>query len=153
MLNILTSIRNLPSINSTFETGLGEFLWLITVNLVTYMLIALQGLSIIILTYTIFLILISWKKPKRNYQMHKPQKSFLVFVPAHNEETVVAQIIDNLLHKMNYPKELLDVYVIADNCTDNTAEISRAAGAKVIEQFSAPGEPTGTPYNIKYDLD
>lgn len=153
MLNIMSSIRNLPSINSTFETGLGEFLWWILVNLVTILLFAIQALSIAILAYTIILVLISWKKPKRDYEMHAPKKRFLVFVPAHNEETVVEHIIDNLLHKMKYPKELLDVYVIADNCTDNTANIARAAGAKVIEHFSAPDEPKGKPYGIKYALD
>jgi len=153
MINIMTSIRNLPSINSTFETGLGEFIWWVLANLVTIMLASIQVLSIFILLYTLFLVFVSWKKPKRDYEMHAPEKSFLVFVPAHNEETVVSHIIDNLLHKMNYPKELIDVYVIADNCTDNTAAISRAAGAKVIEHFSEPDEPKGKPYGIRYALD
>ncbi|MGL5042268.1 MAG: glycosyltransferase family 2 protein [Culicoidibacterales bacterium] len=136
-----------------FETGLGEFLsWLLVLGYHA-MMITIQGLAMIPFFYTIFLVFISWKKPERDYQHHAPEKKFLVFVPSHNEENVVGHIIENLLFKMNYPKELFDVYVIADNCSDSTAAISRSAGANVIEHFSAPGEPKGKPYGIKYALD
>jgi len=43
-------------------------------------------------------------------------------------------LIDSL-KKLDYPDELYDIYVIADNCTDNTAEIARNAGAIVYERF------------------
>jgi cellulose synthase/poly-beta-1,6-N-acetylglucosamine synthase-like glycosyltransferase len=52
-----------------------------------------------------------------------PQKRFVILIPAHNEEKVVGNLVENLLH-LDYPKELYDVFVIADNCTDNTARIS-----------------------------
>lgn len=81
-----------------------------------------------------------------------PQKRFVLLIPAHNEEKVVGNLVENLLH-LDYPKELYDVFVIADNCTDNTASISRALGAGVIEHFSLPGELKGKPYGIKYALD
>ena len=41
------------------------------------------------------------------------------------------------MRNQNYPKELLDIYVIADNCTDNTAQIARDAGAIVYERFDS----------------
>lgn len=153
MINNLTAIRNLPSINATFETGFGEALWFFLTWFATFMLFAVQVLSVGVLIYTIVLIFISWQEPKRDYQMHKPKKKFLVFIPAHNEETVVAHIVENLLYKMRYPQELLKIYVIADNSTDNTAAIARNAGADVIEHFSGPDEPKGKPYGIKYALD
>jgi len=152
MTIMLTSIRNLPSINTIFETGLGEVIWFILNGLGIIAFYFIQVLSLGLILYTVFLILIALKRPERDYELQAPQKKFLIFVPAHNEETVVAQIINNLLHEVHYPKELLDVYVIADNCTDSTAAIARKQGAKVIEHFSAADEPKGKPYGIKYAL-
>ena len=59
---------------------------------------------------------------------------FMLIIPAHNESKVVGNLIESL-KKQDYPKELYDIYVIADNCTDNTAEIARNAGALVYERF------------------
>ena len=70
-------------------------------------------------------------KATRNYL---PLKRFAIFIPAHNEEIVVENIVDNL-KQLNYPKDSYDLYVIADNCTDNTAAIANAAGANVLERF------------------
>ena len=52
-----------------------------------------------------------------------PCKIFAVIIPAHNEELVISHIIDSLF-KQNYPKNMYDVFVIADNCTDKTAQIA-----------------------------
>lgn len=82
-----------------------------------------------------------------------PQKRFLLLVPAHNEEKVIGSLVENLLN-LDYPRELYDVIVIADNCTDDTAKISRELGADdVIEHTSMPGELKGKPYGIKYAFD
>lgn len=64
-----------------------------------------------------------------------PQKRFAVFVAAHNEEQVIGPLLDNLL-RMEYPRDLYDIYVIADNCTDRTAEIAKGFGVQVAERFS-----------------
>ena len=52
------------------------------------------------------------------------------------------------LKEQNYPSELLDIYVIADNCTDNTAQISRQAGAYVYERFNKV--QVGKGYALEY---
>lgn len=44
-----------------------------------------------------------------------------VMVPAHNEELVVATTVEHIL-RLNYPEDKLQIIVIADNCTDHTAE-------------------------------
>ncbi|WIV18195.1 glycosyltransferase [Paenibacillus polygoni] len=44
-----------------------------------------------------------------------------VMVPAHNEELVIQMTVEHIL-RMNYPHDKLQVIVIADNCTDNTAK-------------------------------
>ncbi len=70
------------------------------------------------------------KKEKKNYT---PVKKFAMIVAAHNEEVVIGKLIESMA-KLNYPKELYDVFVIADNCTDKTAEISRSYGVNVFER-------------------
>ncbi|MBM7566888.1 glycosyltransferase family 2 protein [Paenibacillus sacheonensis] len=70
---------------------------------------------------------------KRKTAQHKPQKSFAVLVAAHNEAQVVGALVENL-QKLDYPKELYDIFVICDNCTDNTAEIVRSYGVTACER-------------------
>lgn len=84
--------------------------------------------------YQLFLAFFGWfrKKPK---VYHEPKKSFAVFVAAHNEEQVVGALIENLKH-LNYPKELYDIMVICDNCTDKTAQIARHMGVYAFERFN-----------------
>lgn len=54
-------------------------------------------------------------------------------IPAHNEEMVLGDLLENL-KILKYPKELYDIYVIADNCTDSTAEVAQRHGAYVLER-------------------
>jgi cellulose synthase/poly-beta-1,6-N-acetylglucosamine synthase-like glycosyltransferase len=56
---------------------------------------------------------------------------FDIIVPAHDEAAGITRTIDNLLN-LDWPRELFRVLVIADNCTDRTAEVARAAGADVL---------------------
>ena len=67
---------------------------------------------------------------KKNKEKVAPEKSFALIVAAHNEESVIKEVVDSL-YNLNYPKELYDVFVIADNCTDNTADVAEKAGANV----------------------
>ncbi len=69
-------------------------------------------------------------KKEDDARYYPPKTKFAVVIPAHNEEAVIAHIIDSLFMQ-NYPRELYDVFVIADNCTDRTAEIAEKQGAKV----------------------
>lgn len=72
---------------------------------------------------------------KGNLKLIKPEKKFALIVAAHNEEVVINDIIVSL-NNLDYPKELYDTFVIADNCTDNTAKKAREAGALVHERFN-----------------
>ena len=62
-----------------------------------------------------------------------PRLRFDVVVPAHNEEQGIASTVTSLL-ALDYPRELYRVVVVADNCTDCTAELARRAGAHVVER-------------------
>jgi cellulose synthase/poly-beta-1,6-N-acetylglucosamine synthase-like glycosyltransferase len=58
---------------------------------------------------------------------------FDVIVPAHNEAAGITRTVQSLL-KADWPPDRFRVLVIADNCTDDTATIARAAGAFVVER-------------------
>lgn len=75
------------------------------------------------------------KRKEESAQSFAPKTKFALIVAAHNEEKVVSQIIHSLKN-LNYPKELYDIFVVADNCTDNTAAISRQEGVFVYERFN-----------------
>ena len=64
-----------------------------------------------------------------------PYHRYAAIISARNEENVISQLIASL-KRQNYPGELLDIYVIADNCTDRTAQVARDAGAIVLERYS-----------------
>lgn len=73
---------------------------------------------------------------------HSPSRAprkihrFMAVISARNEERVIQALLDSIL-KQDYPAEYIDIYVIADNCTDRTAAISRAMGAYVYERYDA----------------
>jgi len=76
------------------------------------------------------------KRARDNTPYHPPCKSFALIIPAHNEEMVIGHVIDSL-KKQNYPRELYDIFVVADNCSDNTADVARRCGASVFERFDS----------------
>ncbi|MBR3150738.1 MAG: glycosyltransferase family 2 protein [Erysipelotrichaceae bacterium] len=61
---------------------------------------------------------------------------YAVLICARNEEKVIGDLLDSLAAQ-DYPRELLDCYVMADNCTDATASVAEAHGACVFERFDA----------------
>lgn len=56
---------------------------------------------------------------------------FDVVVPAHDEEAGLPDTLRSL-YAIEYPRDLFRVVVVADNCTDRTAERALAAGARVL---------------------
>lgn len=59
------------------------------------------------------------------------QLRFAVLAPARNEETCIAGLVESI-RRQNYPPELVDIYVIPNNCTDRTADAALQAGAQII---------------------
>lgn len=61
--------------------------------------------------------------------------NFAILIPAHNEELILGNLLESL-SILAYPKDKYSVHVVADNCTDNTAKVARAAGwVNVYERF------------------
>ncbi len=75
--------------------------------------------------------LMSWRRAP-DYGRHPASTRFAVLIAARNEELVISGLINSLLTQ-NYPPELYDIYVIPNNCSDNTALAAEGCGAKVLE--------------------
>ncbi len=84
-------------------------------------------------------------KPHKEAKLHK----YAVLISARNEENVIATLVDSI-HHQDYPQELIDIYVIADNCDDKTAEVAEAAGAIVFVRNDL--EKVGKGYALDYAL-
>ena len=69
--------------------------------------------------------------PRRRYPVREPVTRFAVVLAARNEAPVIGRTVRRLLEQQ-YPKELYDVYVVPNNCTDHTAEQAAAAGARIL---------------------
>ncbi len=79
-----------------------------------------------------------------------PTSRFAILVPAHNEEVLIGSTLSSLA-QLDYPADHYSVHVIADNCTDRTAAIARAAGVQVHER--ADSEKRGKGYALAWAFD
>ena len=98
---------------------LDALLWLLSMCLTVYMCY-----------YAIFLPCAL--RRRRAWPEHAPRCRFAVLVAARNEQAVIGHLVESLLAQ-DYPVDLFDVYVIPNNCTDDTAGAARAAGAQILE--------------------
>ena len=90
--------------------------------------------SLLMTAYTAYFFLtalFSLKKP-RAYPRREPKARFAVLIAARNEEAVIGGLVESLL-RQNYPRELYDVIVVPNNCTDHTALAAARAGASVLD--------------------
>lgn len=76
-------------------------------------------------------------------------KRYAVLISARNEEFVIGNLIRDL-QSQTYPSALIDIWVVADNCTDNTAKIVRDLGGHVVERFDQ--SQIGKGYALTYLL-
>ena len=114
-----------------------------------YLYLLQQALIWIITIYWAYQIVVSFcsliKLKDKKLLIEKDHK-FMAVIPAHNEEAVIKNLVESLTAQ-NYPKELYDIYVIADNCTDATAEIAKEAGAIVLKRFDEQNKTKGHALN------
>lgn len=71
----------------------------------------------------------------RKFRPAQKQHKYAILVAARNEEAVIGQLIDSI-RRQDYPADLVDIYVVADNCDpdDRTAQISRSLGVVCYER-------------------
>lgn len=78
----------------------------------------------------------------RKFAPAKKQHKYGVLIAARNEEAVIGNLIDSI-REQEYPQELVDIFVVADNCTDKTAEVARQRGAICYERFDSEHKTKG----------
>ncbi|MEP1125068.1 MAG: glycosyltransferase family 2 protein [Ilumatobacter sp.] len=79
----------------------------------------------------------------------EPSTKFVVLIPAHDEAVLIAETVERLMSAA-YPAELLEVHVIADHCTDETAAIARRGGA-IVHEHDDP-EPRGKGASLRWAI-
>jgi 1,2-diacylglycerol 3-beta-glucosyltransferase len=101
------------------------------------------------------LLLVSAARPHKQRRVrHGDPLRIAVLVPARDEETAIAACVDSLV-RQDHPAERRTVIVVADNCTDATAERARAAGAVVWERedLEHPGKGQAIAWALERLLD
>lgn len=96
--------------------------------------------------YQLYFVLVGLVRKVEHPQAKKNHK-YAAIISARNESSVIHNLIDSI-NNQKYPDGLIDVFVIADNCTDNTADIAREHGAFVIERHNK--ELVGKGYALDY---
>lgn len=71
-----------------------------------------------------------------------PSTRFVIVIPAHNETSVISATVSRLL-AIDYPSHLFSIHIIADHCSDDTAQAARNAGAIVHERNVGPRSGKG----------
>ncbi len=93
-----------------------------------------------LIVFHFFIITIVGLFGNKKYPESSKKCRYGCIIPARNEENTVADLI-NSIRKTNYPQDKLDIFVVAHNCTDNTAKIAREAGA-IVYEYNNPNECT-----------
>ena len=108
----------------------------------------LPNIFILLFLYQFIYLLVGLFKKPMVFEAKK-QHRYAILISAKNEEKVIAHLIHSILNQ-EYPKELIQVFVVADNCSDQTAEVSRGAGATVYERYDS--QQLGKGYALQYLL-
>jgi len=100
-------------------------------------------------TYQIIYIFVSiLKKPPE--LKAKANHRYAAIICARDESKVILDIIRSI-RMQNYPSELIDIFVVADNCVDDTAEVAKRAGATVFTRYNH--EFVGKGYALEFCFD
>ena len=111
------------------------------------LLITLISIIIIYFSYFIFICIGLFKK-KTDIIIKNKKNKFAILIAARNEEKVIYNLI-KCLNKQKYPNALYKIYVILNNCTDNTKDIVLKTNANILEvnNINSKGEALKYAYN------
>ena len=98
----------------------------ITINAV------IMALFFVCYSYQFFYVAVALLKRKKFIGRNENHR-IAILIAARNEENVIGYLLDSICAQ-TYPMDHVDVYVGADNCTDDTARVAREHGAIVFER-------------------
>lgn len=130
ILNIINIIGKSYNVSKNIYTILGVILSILVIHKPLYYVIGLFCTR-------------KFKPAKKNHK-------YGILIAARNEKAVIGNLLDSI-NKQDYPKELLTTFVVADNCTDKTADIARKHGAIVYERFDSEHRTKG--FALEFLLD
>lgn len=94
----------------------------------------------------IFYLIVALVKKEKPSGREAPFHHFAVLICARNEAAVIADLLDSI-RSQSYPQDLIDVFVMADNCSDDTADIASSRGVHVYTRFDS--EKVGKGYALE----
>lgn len=92
------------------------------------------ALFMVTLLYGLYFVvtgLFAFKKEETKIRGFRARTKFAVLIAARNEAVVIGDLIKSL-KEQNYPDDLYDIYALVNNCTDNTYDVAKKAGAKTL---------------------
>ena len=95
---------------------------------------ALAAITTVCYFYQIVYLVLPLLKKQRPLES-KERRRYAILIAARNEEAVLPHLLASI-RQQDYPAELISTFVVADNCTDRTAEVAEAGGAKVFRRSS-----------------
>ena len=130
-----------------------ENLFLVPIKILAYGLLVMSMYMLIQNVYAIIISFWGYGEVKRDYDIIEDKTRFLILVAAHNEEDVIADTISNL-RKIDYDKNLYDIYVVNDNSTDSTGEICKKINIPHVNTIEGKfeREGVGKPAGLQYAL-
>lgn len=109
----------------------------------------MQDIVVFFIIYNAVISFLGLRK-RKILQLREPKNKFAVIVAAHNEEMVIGELIKNL-QNLDYPRHLYKIYVICDNCTDQTEVIVKELHATAMVRNDL--ELRGKGYALKWMFD
>ncbi|OZG61257.1 N-acetylglucosaminyltransferase [Bifidobacterium lemurum] len=119
---------------------------MLLLNVLDVLLVILGAAGILYQAACIIMSLLA--KPAR-FPDAPEDRHFAVLISARNEENVIGNLIASI-REQTYPGELIDIWLVADNCTDQTAQVGRDLGCHVVERHNT--EQIGKGYALSYLL-
>jgi cellulose synthase/poly-beta-1,6-N-acetylglucosamine synthase-like glycosyltransferase len=110
--------------------GMIDYVWtnvLVAILLVLFLYLGAATAYLLLLAIAYFV------RKERPSGPDKPLNRFAILVPAHNEEQLVGNLCKSLL-EIDYPRENTEIFVIADNCTDETVNVCQTHPVTVLER-------------------
>ncbi|MFL0249941.1 glycosyltransferase family 2 protein [Clostridium neuense] len=120
------------------------------VNSIMHVILRVFTYTVLIIAMYYLLISFFGLYRKKDSKKFNPEKKFAIIVAAHNEEAVIGEMVDSL-NRLDYPKELYDIYVISDNSNDSTTMKAKEKGAIVYERKSK--DKRGKGYALEWMFD
>ncbi|MBR6434543.1 MAG: glycosyltransferase family 2 protein [Aeriscardovia sp.] len=111
-----------------------------------WMLAIISGIMVV---YQVFYIAVGLFAKPLVFPDAPADKRYAVLISARNEEKVIGNLVASI-RANDYPQDLVDIWLVADNCTDHTAQLVRGLGEHVDERHDA--DHVGKGYALTYLL-